>query len=235
MAKRPKRQKKSWFFRFVFWTLVIVLLAPVGLIAAYRYVPPPVTPLMVIRTYQGEGLRKDWVPLNRISPNAVRAVIALEDANFCKHTGFDWDEVKDALSDHLKGGRLRGASTISMQTAKNLFLWPGRDIARKAIEAPLTFLLEKLWTKRRILEVYLNVIEWGPGIYGIEAASRAYFKKSASRLTRREAGLLAAVLPNPRRWSPKRPTVYIEGRVQTAMARSAILGNQVRCTYAGRA
>ena len=235
MGKRPKAKKKFRPFRFLLWTLVIVALAPIGLIAAYRFVPPPVTPLMVIRAYEGEGLRKDWVSLKRISPYAVRAVIALEDANFCKHEGFDWGEMKDALSDHLKGGRLRGASTISMQTAKNLFLWPGRDIARKAIEAPLTFLLEKFWDKRRILEVYLNVIEWGPGIYGIEAASRAYFNKPASRLTRREAGLLAAVLPNPRRWSPKRPTVYIEGRVQTALVRSATLGNHIRCTYGGRA
>lgn len=206
-----------------------LLLAPVGLTLVYRYAPPPVTPLMVIRLFSGEGIDKDWVPLRRISPHAVRAVISLEDANFCSHAGVDWGELFAALSDYFKGDRLRGASTITMQTAKNLFLWPGRDIARKAIEAPLTFLIEASWDKRRIIEVYMNVAEWGPGIYGIEAASQRYFHKHAARLTPREAGLLAAVLPNPRKWSPNRPTPYLQGRVYTSLARVAAMGPALRC------
>lgn len=238
MAKKykPKAGKRRGLtaFKFLALTLVIVLAAPVLLTLLYRYVPPPATPLMLIRAFEGEGIKKKWVPLRRISRHAVRAVIALEDARFCEHNGVDWGELFAALSDHFKGDRLRGASTISMQTAKNVFLWPGRDFTRKALEAPLTFLIENLWDKRRIMEVYLNVAEWGPGIYGIEAASRRYFRKSASRLTAREAGLLAAVLPNPRRWSPRRPTAYISSRMHLSMARAARLGTMARCTW-GRA
>lgn len=233
MSRRfAKKKKKSRVARFFLKLSLIVVLVPVGLVVVYRYVPPPGTPLMVIRALEGEGIRKNWVPLARMSPDAIKAVIALEDSNFCSHGGVDWNEVANALNDHLKGERLRGASTITMQTAKNLFLWPGRDLVRKAVEAPLTLLLETLWDKRRILEVYLNVIEWGPGIYGIEAASRTYFGRPAASLSRRQAALLAAVLPNPRRWSPKRPTGYIEGRAHTALARSSVLG--AGCTRAGR-
>lgn len=221
MAKRSKKKKplKSRIAGFVIGCLLAVLLLPVGLIAVYRYLSPPITPLMVIRLFEGEGINKDWVPLNRMSPDVGRAVIALEDTAFCSHSGFDWGEVASAVEDRLKGEPLRGASTISMQTAKNLFLWPDRHVTRKLLEAPLTVLIETLWDKRRILEVYLNVIEWGPGIYGVEAASHTYFGKSASQISRGEAALLAAVLPNPRRWSPARPTNYIRKRARTALTR----------------
>ena len=220
MAKRSKKRSlRKRIAGFFIGCLLVVLLLPAGLTAAYRYVPPPLTPLMVIRLFEGEGINKDWVPLSRMSPDVSRAVLALEDTSFCSHSGFDWDEVASAVEDRLKGEPLRGASTISMQTAKNLFLWPDRHVTRKLLEAPLTVLIETLWDKRRILEVYLNVIEWGPGIYGVEAAAHAYFGKSASRLSRREAALLAAVLPNPRRWSPARPTDYIRKRAQMALTR----------------
>lgn len=228
-----KKKKGSRIFRIAVVVLLILVLLPVGLVALYRFARPPVTPVMVIRAIEGEDMRKRWVPLGRISPHAVRAVLALEDTRFCSHSGFDWDEVADAVGDHLKGEQLRGASTISMQTAKNLFLWPNRNVTRKILEAPLTVLIETFWDKRRILEVYLNVIEWGPGIYGIEAASQAYFDKPAARLTPREGALLASVLPNPRRWSPSRPTSYIEGRAYTALARSVVLDTS--CIQAKRA
>lgn len=235
MAKRyrlRRRGKKGARLVKILTLIVVCVLAfPVGLAALYRYVPPPATPLMLIRVFQGEGIKKEWVPLKRISPYAVRAVIALEDTNFCEHNGVDWGELFSALSEYFKGQRMRGASTISMQTAKNVFLWPGRDLSRKALEAPLTFLIETLWDKRRIMEVYLNVAEWGPGIYGIEAASETYFGKSAAHLSAREAGLLAAVLPNPRRWSPRRPTAYISSRMHLSLARSAMLGSTVSCTW----
>ena len=153
--------------------LLAVLLAPPALLLVYRLVPVPITPLMVIRLIEGEGLRKDWVPLGAIAPALPRAVVAAEDNRFCAHFGFDWQELGGQIDALLTGERARGASTITMQTAKNLFLWPGRDFLRKALEAVLTPQIELLWPKRRIVEVYLNVAEFGPGIYGAEAAARA--------------------------------------------------------------
>jgi monofunctional biosynthetic peptidoglycan transglycosylase len=156
-------------------------------------------------------------------------VIAAEDNRFCEHAGFDWGELEGQLDALLAGGRARGASTITMQTAKNLFLWPGRDFVRKALEAWLTPQIELLWPKRRIIEVYLNVAEFGPGIYGAEAAARAYFGKSAGALGAREAALLAAVLPSPRRWSPDRPTEYLSARARNIRTRIEQLGPMLDC------
>lgn len=230
MAKRPRKASKARrIITIVLIGLVVLTVTPLVLVAVYRVAPPPVTPLMIIRLLEGEGIKKDWVPLRRISPRLVRAVIALEDTKFCEHDGVDWGETFEALSDHFKGKRLRGASTISMQTTKNLVLWPGRDYIRKAFEVPLTFWMELLWDKRRIIEVYLNIVEWGPGVYGAEAAAHRYFGKSAARLTQWEAARMAAVLPNPRRWSPSGPTAYIRGRAYTAIARDGDLGS-LRCT-----
>jgi monofunctional biosynthetic peptidoglycan transglycosylase len=216
--------------RIALIALVIIIAAPLALTALYRAVPPPVTPLMIIRFFQGETLKKTWTPLDRISPHAVRAVIGLEDSRFCIHGGIDWDSVGDALSDHFQGEKLRGASTISMQTAKNLFLWPDRNIFRKALEAPMTYMIEAILDKRRILEIYLNVVELGPGIYGVEAASQHYFRRHAKALTPWQAGLLAAILPAPRKWSPVHPTDYIRARARTSMARAKILRGALKCT-----
>jgi len=199
--------------------LVIGLGIPFGLVALYRFMPPPLTPLMVIRLVQGEGLQKDWVPLSAISPELQRAVIASEDAKFCTHHGFDWDAIDNAMDVYEEGGHVLGASTISMQTAKNLFLWPGRDFLRKGVEAVFTVMLEGLWNKHRILEVYLNIIEWGHGIYGAEAAAQHYFHKSAAQLSQREAAALAAVLPSPRRWSPVAPGGHVGARIPVISAR----------------
>jgi len=230
MPRKRSSSLSSKIWRTALIVLGIILLAPFVLLLAYRQLPPPVTPLMVIRLFEGEGIKKQWVPLSKISPHVVNAVIALEDNKFCVHSGVDWGSVFEALADYYRGENLRGASTISMQTAKNLFLWPGRDYVRKAVEAPLTVLLEALWDKRRILEVYLNVAEWGPGVYGVEAAARAYFKKSATDLSQQQAALLAAVLPNPRRWSPARPTAYIQRRALSTEDRMRYLGPFLRCT-----
>src|SRR5437868_6927353 len=198
--------------------VVVLLLVVALLVVVYRFVPVPLTPLMVLRQIEGEGLEKQWVEYDAISPNLRRAVLASEDARFCIHHGFDWTEIDAALSDYQSGERLRGASTITQQTAKNLFLWPG-GLLRKFIEIYPTVLLELLWPKRRILETYLNIVEWGPGIYGAEAASQDYFRRPARLLTVPEAALLAAVLPNPRRWSPVKPTEYIRSRAATIQAR----------------
>lgn len=198
--------------------VALALLLP-ALILVYRFVPVPVTPLMVLREIAGAGLKKEWVGYDALSPNLRRAVIASEDARFCTHHGFDFRAMEQTWDDHEAGERLRGASTITQQTAKNLILWPGHDWVRKVIEIYPTVLLELLWPKRRILQTYLNIIEWGPGIYGAEAAAETYFRASARTLTPREAALMAAVLPNPRRWSPARPTAYIERRAAMILAR----------------
>jgi monofunctional biosynthetic peptidoglycan transglycosylase len=209
--------------------LLIVLLVPPGLLLVYRFFPVPLTPLMVIRLVEGEGLRKHWVPLEEVAPILPQAVVAAEDNRFCEHAGFDWEELGGQIDALLAGERARGASTITMQTAKNLFLWPGRDFVRKALEAWLTPQIELLWPKRRIVEVYLNVAELGPGIYGAEAAARTYFGKSASALGAQEAALLASILPSPRAWSPLRPTDYLQGRARTIRTRIGQLGPMLDC------
>jgi monofunctional glycosyltransferase len=185
---------------------------------------------MVIRLFEGEELRKDWVPLAQIAPALPQAVVAAEDNRFCDHNGFDWTALGEVLDDLRAGGRARGASTITMQTAKNLFLWPDRSLLRKGLEAWLTPQIELIWDKRRILEVYLNIAEMGPGIYGAQAAAEHYFGKSAADLGRLEASLLAAVLPNPRQWSPAAPTDYILGRASTIRRRIDQLGPMLACT-----
>lgn len=206
----------------VLLALVLVTLAPV---VAYRFVNPPVTPLMLIRHFaDGAPIHKTWEPLGRIAPALVRAVVSSEDERFCVHHGFDWVQMREAWRQFLAGRRRpRGASTISMQTAKNVFLWPGRSLLRKGIEAYFTALIEVVWGKPRVMEVYLNVIEWGPGIYGAEAAARAYFGHSAATLSAHEAALLAAVLPNPREMSPRRPSAYVEGRAAAIRARMPLM------------
>lgn len=159
--------------------------------------------------------------MSEISPNLVRAVMAGEDARFCEHRGFDWTAIENAWEHYESGrGRLLGASTISMQTAKNVFLWPGRDWLRKAIEAYFTVLIELAWGKRRIIEVYLNIVEWGRGVYGAEAAAQFYFRKPAAALTLTEASRLAAILPDPRQWSASRPNGHV-------LERSAFIRAQI--------
>lgn len=176
---------------------------------------------MLLRLAEGYGIAKTWRPLDRISPHLLRAAMAGEDARFCRHHGFDWNAIETAWDRYTSGrGRLLGASTISMQTAKNVFLWPGRDWLRKGLEAYFTVLIELAWGKRRILEIYLNVVEWGPGIYGAEAAAQYYFGKTAAALSFAEAASLAAVLPDPLDRSARRP-----GRA--VVARSAFIRQQM--------
>lgn len=220
-GRKSARRLKLFTGRLLRWvrnlTLAFVL-STVLVTLLFGVVPPPVTPLMVIRCGEqllGDDplrLSKDWTALDDLSPHLVEAVVAAEDQQFFDHRGFDWQSIVDAFAINLKGKRRLGASTISQQTAKNLFLWPDRSWLRKGLEAYFTLLIETLWTKRRILTVYLNVIETGKGIYGVEAASREHFGVPAARLSRHQAALIAAVLPNPRRWSPSRPTPYIWAR-----------------------
>ena len=200
---RVRKLRRRWLRAAGAVLVLLILIFPVTVTLLFSVVPPPVTPLMVIRLFEGNGLEKRWRSLQRISPYAVQAVIASEDNRFCRHRGFDLSAIRQVLQDYEAGKQPRGASTISMQVAKNVFLWPARSPIRKALEAYLTLLIEGLWSKQRIIEVYLNVAEWGHGIYGIEAAAQRHFGKSATSLSRREASLLAVVLPNPRQWSPQ--------------------------------
>jgi monofunctional biosynthetic peptidoglycan transglycosylase len=180
-----------------------------------RVVPPPATPLMVIRGMQGMAagkgfiIRKQWQPLTTISPAMIRAVTAAEDQKFLHHFGFDFDAISKAYANNRDGGRRKGGSTITQQTAKNVFLCPGGSYLRKGIEAYFTLLLELCWSKERIIEVYLNVAEFGPGVYGVESAARTYYQTAARLLTARQAAMLAAILPSPLRWNPARPTGYL--------------------------
>jgi monofunctional biosynthetic peptidoglycan transglycosylase len=173
------------------WLALVLIL-----IVTYRFVNPPISELMLQRWAFGEDISQQWVDFEDMSPNVVRAVLVSEDARFCQHNGIDFEAIEDAVED-AGSGKMRGASTISMQVVKNLFLWPSKSFLRKAIELPLTYVLELVWPKRRIMEVYLNIAEWGPGIFGVETASRFYFKKPAKSLNEREAARLAVALPNP--------------------------------------
>jgi monofunctional glycosyltransferase len=217
----PRKQRRSLGARLAIAALALLVGLPAAGVLFYGIVPPPITPLMVLRLMEGEGLSQDWRSNRAISPDLFRAVIAAEDARFCEHYGFDPVELQKAVHDWRRGRRARGASTITMQTAKNLFLWPGRNFLRKAAEAYLTPWLELGWSKERILELYVNVAEWGPGIYGAEAAAQAHFRKPASALSAQEAALLAAVLPNPRAWSPAKPSAYVRERARIIRARMA--------------
>ena len=206
--------------KYFFLSVTGFVISSILIVVLYKFIPPPLTPIMVIRVFEGVfegrniGIDKTWIPYNEISPNVFKAIISGEDAKFLRHNGFDWDAIENArkYNSAHKGVRKHGASTISMQTAKNAFLWHGRNYVRKALEAYFTVLIENIWGKKRILEIYANIIEWGDGIYGIEAASQIYFKKPASALNKEEAAALAAVIPNPRRWSPSEPTDYIISR-----------------------
>lgn len=213
-------------FKFFLWLTAFVLFC----LVIFRWVPVPVTPLMLLRLLEekqpGQEFRlyQDWVPLEKISPHLIRSAVAAEDQRFMEHYGFDFEAMEKAMeyNQNNKSGRTRGASTISQQTAKNVFLWPSRTWVRKGFEAGFTLLIEGIWGKRRIMEVYLNVIEMGPGIYGAEAASKAYFDKSAVELSARQAALIVAAFPDPRDRTPDKPSRYLKKRARkiAGMARN---------------
>lgn len=208
--------------------LQVALVLTAGLALAlllYRFVPVPST-LMLGRWLTLQPVERQWVPLSRISPTLIRAVIAAEDQRFCAHAGVDWIELNTVLAN--EDGPNRGASTLTMQTAKNVFLWPGRSYLRKGLEIPLALALDLAWPKRRIIEVYLNVAEWGEGLYGAEAAAQRYFRKPAARLNAAEAARLAGALPNPRLRNPARPSRALQaaaGRVQRRVGQLGPLGD----------
>lgn len=202
-------------FKFLLKFILGLFLFSVLMVIIYKWVPVPFTPLMAIRYFENpdESIQHDWVSMEKISPNLQLAVVASEDQNFLIHDGFDYEAIKKAIDESKRRRKSsRGASTISQQTAKNVFLWPDRSWLRKGLEVYFTFLIETLWSKERILEVYLNSIEMGKGIYGAEAASRAWFGKSADKLTQYEAAAIAATLPNPRLYRANPASSYIQQR-----------------------
>ena len=201
----------------------------------FRYVPVPITPLMVIRAVQGEGLEHQWVPLSAISPHMARAVIASEDNRFCEHGGVDWSAVQDVVEEYREEGRLRGASTISMQTVKNLYFWPGRSVIRKGLEVATVQALEAVWTKERIIEVYLNIAEMGPGVYGVEAAARHHWGVSAKALNFKQAAALTGILPAPRRRNPRLKNRAVGQRVRRIQTALSQLGPLLDCVPAAQA
>ncbi len=199
-----RKLKRLFLFLFIAQLAYVILL---------KWVDPPFTVTQLSNLFAGYGLKRDYVSDKAISYQAKLAVIASEDQAFPDHNGFDWKSIEKARKyNERKPGRVRGASTISQQTAKNVFLWQGRSWFRKGLEVYFTFMIEKIWGKQRILHVYLNVVEMGPGIFGIEAASRQYFSKSAARLSRQEASLIAACLPNPKKYSVKPASIYVLAR-----------------------
>lgn len=210
--------------RWVAKIVVAMFVLSIAMTVAYRWINPPITLLMISQAFDGAKINKTWVPLDQISPNLVRASIASEDNNYLGHRGFDLGAIYDALDERQQGKRQRGASTISQQTAKNVFLWSGKSWIRKGCEVYFTFLIERLWSKERIMEVYLNVIEMGNGVYGAEAAAQHYFGRSAAKLTQRQAALIVAAYPNPRQRDPARPTSYLNKRAAQIQRLMPLMG-----------
>ena len=228
---KPKSTEKKGFFSHImrfFWKLIIWFnIISLFFVVLYKFVPVPYTPLMVIRYFENKSAGKNietkhhWVPIEDISKNLQKAVIASEDGRFFEHYGLDFSAMQKAAVGNFKGKKLKGGSTITQQTAKNVFLWQGRSYFRKALEAYYTVLIELIWGKERILEVYLNSIEMGDGIYGAEAATQHWYKKECKSLTRMQAAGIAAILPNPRRFSPN-GSAYIS-RKQSKIARYILM------------
>ena len=199
--------------RIISCLLLTAILLPVCLVALYRYIPVPVTPLMLTRNIdEGTPINYTWTPIEKISPNLVQAVVASEDNLFMEHDGFDFKQIEIARREAEAGKRLRGASTITQQTAKNLFLWQGRSWLRKGLEDYFTVLMEQLWSKKRIMEAYLNCIEMGDGIYGAAAVAKINFNTTPDKLTKEQCALIAATLPNPRKFNSAKPSKYMKQR-----------------------
>ncbi|MBL7721418.1 MAG: monofunctional biosynthetic peptidoglycan transglycosylase [Chitinophagaceae bacterium] len=221
MAKNSDSKTKNilrglwrWTKRFFLWLFIFQFVY----IILLKWINPPITMTQLVSWVSGHGLKRDYVGNSSMSPNAKLAVIAAEDQLFPDHSGFDWKSIKKAMKyNERKPGRIRGASTISQQVAKNVFLWQGRSWIRKGLEVYFTFMIELIWGKKRILELYLNVVEMGEGVFGIEMAARKYFNKSAKSLTKQEAAMIAACLPNPKRYTVKPLSSYVSSRSQFVM------------------
>jgi monofunctional biosynthetic peptidoglycan transglycosylase len=228
VRKAKKVRKKHGLLARVFlWLFGLAVVFPVCWVLLYRFVPPPMTSLMAIRFFEHRGLDYRWRPMSQISSTLAQAAIASEDARFCIHHGFDFTAMEKAMAHNdRRPGRIRGGSTISQQTAKNVFLWPDRTYVRKGLEAYFTVLIEALWGKKRIMEVYLNVVEMGPGLYGAEAASQVDFGHSARRMSTSEASRLVTILPNPLKYNAVEPGKYVQRRAGRVAGQVGVVRSQ---------
>lgn len=231
VISRPSRRPwLVWLLACFKIVVPVVLAGPLLLIIAFRFMPPPATPLMLIRLIEGHAMHRSWVSYEKIAPVLAESVIAAEDNHFCDEVlGFDYKALQIQFAVWFEGERPRGASTITTQTAKNLLLWPGRDPFRKLIEAWLTPQFALLWPKHRVLEMYLNIVEFGPGIYGAEAAARSFFGKRAADLSPHQAALLASVLPLPLVWSAASPSAFVRHRASVIEQRVAEIQPLLAC------
>lgn len=226
-----KTALKIWVF--IWKTVVVFFILSIVSVIAFRWIPVPITPLMLIRATEQIGkdkgivMKHDWVPLEDISPKLQLAVVCSEDQNYLKHFGFDMGAIKKAMKENEAGKRIRGASTITQQTAKNVFLWQGKSYLRKGLEVWFTLLIEIFWSKERIMEVYLNSIEMGNGVYGAEAACQFWFNKTAKKITKDEAAAIAAILPNPLQYKANPPSSYINGRKAWIKQQMNFWGNKL--------
>lgn len=228
-----KRSLGRRIWRFLWKSALWFFGVTVFIVILFRWVPVPITPLMVIRSVEYKmddkevKFQKKWKPLEELSPHLQLAVVCTEDQNFLWHYGIDFGALEKAMDNREGRKRRRGASTISQQVAKNVFLWNGRNYVRKGLEVYFTLLIETFWSKERIMEVYLNVAEMGTGIYGAEAAAQAYWKRSAAKLTREQAATLASVLPNPRKYNAKRPGPYVQRRINWTLQQMRFWGGRL--------
>jgi monofunctional biosynthetic peptidoglycan transglycosylase len=231
VSDEPPSKKKSGrgVWRVAARIVVILVLIPIVLVPVYRFVPAVSTLMAFDFVARGGDVQRTWVPFDNIAPTLVASVIMSEDGKLCSHHGVDWDELSKVLD--RSDDRPRGASTIAMQAAKNLFLWNSRSYFRKAIEMPIALYADFVWGKRREMEIYLNIVEWGPGIFGVEAAARRYFKRGADQLTAGQSALLAAALPNPWVRDPSRPTAAHQALARTIAERARMSGAYIDCLY----
>ncbi len=230
--RRSRRSSAARFLRRLILLALVVLITPYLLILLYA--PPvvhPISTLMLADLALLKGYDRRWMALEDMSPNLVRSVMMSEDGQFCRHAGVDWGEMKAVVQEALEGEATRGASTIPMQAAKNLFLWNGRSFVRKALELPLAIAADFVWSKHRLMEIYLNIVEWGPGIYGAEAAARYHFGVSASDLSRKQAALLAVALPNPITRVAGKPGRGMQRLAGVVERRARSSGDYITCIY----
>jgi monofunctional glycosyltransferase len=246
MAKRKtgtiptykRKRQRGVPARILGWLVRLVLgfiLLSVLWVLAYRFVPPPITATMIGDFIAGRGVNKDWMSINQIDRDMVRAAIAAEDSKFCSHDGFDFDAIEQAMQRNASGGRIRGGSTISQQTAKNAFLWQGGGYVRKGVEAWFTVLIEAMWPKRRIMEIYLNLAETGIGTYGVNAGSQRYYGHDASAMSRTEAARIAAILPLPKKRGAIAPKGFTRRYGGSIAARIGVVARDGldACVYSG--
>jgi monofunctional biosynthetic peptidoglycan transglycosylase len=226
-SRAEARPRRDWrrYLRLAGRVILVLVLIPAVLVPVYLVVPP-VSTLMIWSRLFGP-VERDWVPLDDMAPSLIASAVVSEDGRFCEHWGVDWQELSKVLD--RSRGPSRGASTIPMQVVKNLFLWNSRSYIRKGLEIPLALYADLVWSKRRMMEIYLNVVEWGPGIFGAEAAARTYFKKSAKQLTANQSALLVAALPNPIDRNPAKPTRFLRSRANTIQARARGAGAYIDC------